>query len=309
MKFSTTTAILAAALGVAAHPSGHGHQHVHRSIEERAGNFVMNQRPAPISSAEPTSTPPPPPPPSTTEAAPPPPSSSEAAPTPTPDDGGDDNSGGNGGSGQGVSTYTEFCSGASKRATLDQIMYAGNTGNGEYGCNMMLAQSNVAEEYKYRVTLTNESDEEQYCACFLKVGPDGGINGFWGSNAPLKFNIPANGVQDVVADENTQGGCTCGSGSLPLTSIGQLAGTWLEFDFGNESNGGWSGADASCLVAAAAGIDIPGMNVCGHGTCSTIYPGGTGENAFLGGMEALDGLGLNLPAGDVHLEVAVAYSG
>ena len=296
MKVSASALLIAAALGgVSAHPSGH--KHMHRSLEERG--FVKAGRPAPPA---PTTTAQP------TTQAPKPTSTSEAAAKPTSSK---PSNGSGSGSGQGVSTYTEFCGGKkAKRATTAEIAYKGNVGvTGNYGCNMMLAQSNVADEYKYNVKIKNAVDDEQECVCYNKIGADDGINGFFDGNEALRFKLPGNGVQYVVADENTQGGCICGVGKVPLTSFGEFASTWAEFDFGNESNGGWSGADASCLVSAAEGLDIPGMNLCGHGTCSTINPGGTGKNAFLGGMEALDGLGLNIPAGKARLEVTVGYQG
>jgi len=291
MKVSAAVSLLlAAAVSVSAHPSGHAH--MHRSIDKR-GKFVMAKKPTiplPAPSVEATEVKP------TQPSEPKKEEPKKEEPKPS--------------SGE----VKAFCNGNAKRvikrATLDQIMYAGNVGShGNYGCNMMVVDNDHADEYKYITTFTNESGEDQKCVCFNKIGPDGGVNGFFKGNQAVDFTLPAGGKKVLAADENTQGGCACGTGSVPLTSFGEFASTWLEFDFGNESNGGWSGADASCLVSAANGLDIPGLNVCGHGTCSTINPGGTGENAFLGGMEALDGLGLNLPAGKVRLEVAVGYSG
>jgi hypothetical protein len=320
MKVSVPV-LLAAALGVSAHPSGHGHRHAHRSLEAR-NEFVMYQKPPPpeptTTSTTSTAAPPKPTTSSTTEevkiavATEEPSSTSSAAPKPKPSpDNSDDDSSSSGGSGLGVSTYTEFCGGnKKKRATLEEIAYKGNTGTDDnYGCNMMLVQSNVAEKYKYLAIIENIDDEDYECVAYNKIGPDGGINGFFDGHEAIRFIIPAGGKQHLAADENTQGGVICDKGSVPLTSFGEFASTWAEWDFGNESNDGWSGADASCLVAAALGLDIPGLQICGHDTCSTIYPGGDGENAFLGGMEALDGLGLNIAPGKVRLEVTYGFKG
>ncbi|KAK7416911.1 hypothetical protein QQZ08_011829 [Neonectria magnoliae] len=74
-------------------------------------------------------------------------------------------------------------------------------------------------------------------------------------------------------------------------AIGQFPGTWLEFDFGNESNDNWSGADVSCLVAAKNRLETPALRVCGSGICSTIKADGTGDNAYAKGLEAEDGIG------------------
>lgn len=315
MKFSASV-VLAAAIGASAHPSGLGHKHAHRSLAGRA-EFVKAVNPVTITTtvvahAEATeaannavnnaavaasSS-------STSSAAP---TTTSAAPSST------SSAASSGGSGQGISSYTDFCSGNSKRATAAEIAYKGNVGSSSsYGCNMMLAQSSVADDYDHVIILENAADEEQQCVCFNKIGSDDGINGFFKGNEVLNFQVPAGETQHVVVDSNSQGGCTCGTGSVTTTSFGEFADTWLEFDMANDSNGGWSGADASCLVASSAGLNIPGLRVCsaanGSGTCSTINPGGTGDNAYLGGMEAEDGVGLNLPAGKVRLYTTIGYS-
>lgn len=297
MKFSSTTLLLAAALGVAAHPSGHAHKHIHRSAVDKRTDFFVAKKPAPPAPVKAVVAP--------SSVVVPAPTTPTAQATPQA------SSPSGSGSGTGASVYTPFCGGkTSKRATAAQIGYKGNVGTaGNYGCNMMLIQSSIANQYDYTTTFTNAGSEDQKCACWNKIGPDNGINGFFKGNQALNFDLPAGGSQVVAADANTQGGCSCGAGELSLTNFGQFAGTWVEFDFGNESNGGWSGADASCLVAAKYGLTIPGLNVCGSGTCSTILPGGTGTNAYLAGMEDADGVGLNLPAGKTSLQVTVAYQG
>ncbi|KAH7322909.1 hypothetical protein B0I35DRAFT_190169 [Stachybotrys elegans] len=308
MKFSSAALLMAAAMGASAHPSGHAHMHNKRA------NFVIANKPIPLPTTS-SAPPPPPPAPTTSEApiavaavpskppapAPAPSKAPEAPKAPAP------SSSPSSGSGE----YKPFCGGNYKRATLEEIAYAGNLGApGKYGCNLMMVDEGVADQYKYTTTFTNDGDDDQTCACFLKIGPKGLIDGFFNGNQALNFDLPVGGKRVLAADENTQGGCACGSnGAVPLTKLGQFASTWYEFDFGNESNGGWSGADASCLVSSALGLDIPGMNVCGHDTCSTIFPGGEGINAFLKGMEALDGLGLNITPGKARVEVAIGYKG
>jgi hypothetical protein len=43
------------------------------------------------------------------------------------------------------------------------------------------------------------------------------------------------------------------------------------------------------------------------GVDSTILPGGKGTNAYTKGMEALDGIGLNIPAGKTTIKVEVGH--
>lgn len=289
MKFSTTSVLLAAALGVSAHPSGHVHQRAHNSVQAR-GDFVMANKPvdAPVSTAAPVAAPTP----------------SAAAPAK------DATSGGSG-----SSTAQGFCGKPlSKRATAAEIAYKGNVGGtgNQYGCNIMAVESKFAKSYQYTMVFNNAGSDSQ-CKCWNKIGKDGGINGFFNGNEALTFSLASGASQTVAVDGNSQIGCACGEGSLPLTPIGQFASTWVEADFGNLSNQGWSGFDASSIVSAAAGMAIPGLKVCGTGAsaseCSTIFPGGKGDNAFVGGTEALDGLGGNLPAGDQQLIVTVNYQG
>lgn len=173
----------------------------------------------------------------------------------------------------------------------------------------MMVDEGVADKYDYTASFENVSGEDQECACWLKIGPDGGINGFFMNNQALDFSLPKGATKVLAMDENTQGGCACGSGKVPTTPIGEFAATWAEFDAANESNKKWSGADASSIVSAAAGVDIPGMRICGHGTCSTIFPGGEGDNAFVGGTEEEDGIGLNIAPGNMRLTIEVGYSG
>lgn len=298
MKISAAV-VLAAAIGASAHPSNHGHRNAHRSVQAR--DFVMAKKPAPPPSS--TTTPPPPATSSTTPSpAPAPPSSSAAPPSssasPSPSPPG---------------AYIPFCQ-DQKRATLAQIAYAGNTGSGGvYGCNMMTIPASSASLYEYTIEFVNQGNSQQKCFCWNKIGPDGGINGFFKSNnKALTFELAAHGQQTVAFDKNSQIGCSCHADPFPYTLVGAFASTWVEADFCNESNQQYSGFDASSIVAAAAGLDIPGLQVCGKGTCgnicSTIFAGGDGKNAFLGGMEALDGIGGNCGPGPLALTVTVDYS-
>ena len=316
MKFSASALLLSAAIGASAHPSGHAHRHAHRSLEAR--DFFMAKKPAPVlppaselapppaaaaAAAEPTSEPPAPKPAAPTpEPAPPAPEETTKEDPPAPAS--------TSSSSSGVGEFVPFCSGGnSKRATAAQIAYQGNIGtSGNYGCNIMTVKSDVADQYDYTIKFVNGGSSQQQCSCWNKIGEDLGINGFFSGNEATTFSLPGNGEQYVAFDQNSQGGCACGEGSVPLTSFGQFASTWAEFDFGNDSNNEWSGFDASCLVSAKYGLDIPGLKLCdSHGTCSTINAGGTGTNAYLGGMEDLDGIGGNLPPGEVRLTATVNY--
>ncbi|KAF4454679.1 hypothetical protein F53441_2757 [Fusarium austroafricanum] len=319
MKVSSSVVILAAALGVSAHPSGHAHQRAHAQRDYIVANKpvtvveyttkVVHADAAPATAVpeapvykapaapkvEPDTVP-------KSEATDGPAPSAPSKPKGKKPKGGKHNSG---------SGYKPFCDGQkAKRATLEDIASTGNTGvPGKFGCNMMTVDADVADKYDYTTTFKNAHDSERVCACWNKIGKTGLIDGFFKKNTALTFTVPAKSSQVVAFDANSQGGCACGTDEVPVTSIDLYAGTWLEFDFGSKRNKNWSGADASCLVSAKEKLDIPGLRVCGHGTCSTVNPGGTGTNAYLGGMEKLDGIGLNLPQKQVRLDVDIDYSG
>lgn len=224
--------------------------------------------------------------PSPTPAASPPP------PVPTPaKPASDDN-------GLGPAGFQDFCSGSkSKRVELFDVMYTGNTGKpGNYGCNVKLVQASAKDSYKYTSKFVG-GNQSCKCKIWLKIGPDGGVNGFFNGNEVLSFDLKAGTTQWAAYDENTQGAacCTCGGGEIPLTPLGQFNCPWAEFDFGNSKNKAWSGADASTIVTGVYGGKFDPLDVTNPktGVSSKVFRGGGGVNAFLPGFEFFDGLGHN----------------
>ncbi|EGZ76848.1 hypothetical protein NEUTE2DRAFT_142598 [Neurospora tetrasperma FGSC 2509] len=298
----TSLLVLAGVLGASAMPSGHAHLH-RAAHQQRDLKFYKAEKhlPIPITAATPSSSSSVALPSSTT--VPEPAQSSAAAAT------GDDSSSDD--------EYIPFCgeNKNTKRVTYAQIMYTGNTGDAdgcEWNSNLMTVPKNIADKYHNRMYYTNVADVPYQVVCGNKMGSDHGLNGMFkvASNKQLVFTLQPGETQLVVAAANTQGVCAFSAEEVPTTTNGQFAGNWAEFDFENSSNGGWSGADCSSLVAQAAGMDVPGCQICGHDTCSTILPGGFGTNAYTKGMEAEDGVGLNIASGQqVTLNIKVGYSG
>ncbi|KAI8311471.1 Allergen Asp f 4 [Colletotrichum sp. SAR11_240] len=260
MQLINNLVLLAAA--ASAHPSLHGHQHFHErrtvdAVQERDATFIKNVAPAASSTT-----------------------TSSAAPAAT-----------SSGSSSGTGVYTPFCSGKTKRATIEQIAYSGNTGaDGDWGCNMQIIDENALSLYNYTTTFTSSKDSFT-CSCFNKIGPKGLIDGAW--FAAITFTVKEGADKHVAFEADSQGSCACGPGSeVPKTFIGQFAGTWLEFDWGSTPNGGNSGADASVLVAAASSMSYYGMKVAANDkTCSWVKSDGSNEGAYMSGMEAEDGVG------------------
>jgi len=301
----TSLILLTGALGAAAHPSAHAHQKFHRRTDPSNVPHVkaVHHHDIPAPPPAPSSSP-----------APPPPDLSVAskgvANTPA-----DSDSNG---------VYVPFCaeggapSAASKnkRVTLAQIGYVGELGLGN-GCpwnsNIILISASQVPKYKYVQEYKNVASESYQVRCANKMGADGTLTGQFdvpGQNQ-LVFTLAPGESKYVAAMRNTQLACAFAPGSVPKTQHGQFAGNWLEADFENTSNNGWSGADCSSLVAQAYGMPFPGCRVCEPGSdrkCSTIWSTGQAENAYVKGMEADDGVGFNLPPGKVFLQVEVGFA-
>lgn len=220
-------------------------------------------------------------------------------------------------SAEGITVYTSFtdlCKSASKRATLDQIKYAGNTGtSSDYGCNkVLLANADLASQYDNTAKFFGGS-EDMYCLVWNKIGADGGIDGFFGADATT-FTLPAGSEQYVAFDKDSQGGGACFKGtssdSVEKTVYGAIAGTWAEWDFENTSNNGWSGYDASAIVAQAAGLAVTGMSICAENSsaeCSTITSGGSSfVNAYRAVDADADGIGGQV---DGAMKITIDLSG
>ena len=298
----TNLLVLAGVLGASAMPSGHAH--LHRAAHQER-NLVFYKAEKHVVKPAPTTT---------TSSVAIPSSTSVAAPSSTSSAAATESSSASSSSDE----YIPFCgeSGNTKRATVAQIMYTGNTGDAdgcEWNSNMMTVPKSIADQYHNRMYYTNVADEAYQVVCANKMGADHGLNGMFkvATNKQLVFTLQPGETQVVVAAANTQGVCAFAPEEVPTTTNGQFAGNWAEFDFENTSNSGWSGADCSSLVTQAAGMDVPGCQICGDdGTCSTILPGGKGTNAYTAGMEAEDGVGLNVKDGSpVTLNIKVGYSG
>jgi hypothetical protein len=301
MKFSASAVLLAAALGVSAHPHGAVHNHVHRDTNlEVRDQFVKNVKPTstvfqtvtvPAVNAlqAPTSS-------SSAAVAIAATTTSKAAAATT----ASSSSGTIGSSG----SYTgEFCTGASKRGTAEQNAFSGNTGNPTYGCNLKFVEESAAKNYQYISVLENAASEKQVCACFLKTGPTGEpFTGFWKGKQVLDFELAPGAKKYLAVQAGSIGGCSCGVGALPYTSFGQISGVWLEWEFGSMKNPGFSGADASSLVPEKYGQTLQGLTittenpeyVSGSEKKSIIYPNGDGCNAFPKGTAENDGWGFNI---------------
>jgi len=196
------------------------------------------------------------------------------------------------------------------------VTYKGNLGN-PYGSNIIRVDSSIAAQYKYTVKFVGSSRMagNYKIVIWNKIGPDGGVNGFFTPNKAIEFSLAPNQEIFVAFDQDTNGGWGAALGnSLPLTDWGTYASNWGEFDFGSNINGGWSGFDVSMIVAQNAGKAIQGMRICditsgARGVCSTITTGAKRvENAYTVAQTGVGGIGGNLGPGKVRLEAIIEFA-
>jgi hypothetical protein len=273
----TNLLILGGALGAMAHPSPHGHRAAHdkRATFMKADHQTVTTTVTAVETA-------------TTSIAH---TSSTATTTSTAS------------SSASTGTYKDFCTGSSKRATLAEIASAGNTGT-TYGCNIMQVDTGVISKYDYTISFTNKASTDYQLICANKVGKDGGVNGFFKGSESVITTVAAGVTAAIAVQADSLGSCFFAPGSVPTSPYGQYMGSWVEFSFGVSANKNWSGADCSCLVALAYSASIPACSVCDSSTCSIITEGaGAGSsNAYsTNDTVTADGIGLNIPAGSVHL--------
>jgi hypothetical protein len=225
------------------------------------------------------------------------------------------NSNANPGDRGGTGIKKPFCNGEQtnvKRASLADIAAKGNTGSaGHWGCNMMEVDCADLHLYDYGTTFEGNSGgphDVYSCSAFNKIGPTGAIDPGW--HSALDFQV-AKGAQKCIAfDKNSQGSIACnnGGGGPMRTSYGQMASTWYEFDFGSDRNDHQSGSDVSVLVAQSQKMPFIGMAIeaPGKGMCSWLKENGENFQAYLAGMEALDGVGCT-GYDKGHVKVTLGY--
>ncbi|RAL11299.1 allergen Asp F4 [Aspergillus homomorphus CBS 101889] len=210
------------------------------------------------------------------------------------------------------SSYSRAGFGAKSNAkrTTDAIYYAGNVGS-PWGSNIIEVSEDKACLYQYVVRFEGSSEDDWIVKFWNKVGPNGGLNGWYGNSA-LTFKIKAGETRYVAFDSDSQGGWGASKGdTLPTDEFGGYSCTWGEFDFGNTSNNGWSGWDVSAIQAQNAGHEVQGMRICEHtgDKCSTITNAlGSVINAYTSNLADEDGIGGNSNAESVRLTVDLDYN-
>ncbi|PYH92477.1 hypothetical protein BO71DRAFT_400545 [Aspergillus ellipticus CBS 707.79] len=197
----------------------------------------------------------------------------------------------------------------SKRTT-NAIYYTGNVGS-PWGSNIIEVTADNACEYKNVVRIDGSEKDDWTVVFWNKIGPDGGLNGWYGNSA-LTLTIGAGETKYVAFDDDSQGGWGAAKGDkLPTDEYGGYSCTWGEFDFANTSNDGWSGWDVSAIQAQNANQEVQGMKICSHtgSGCSSITTSASDViNAYIASLASADGIGGSVSSGPVRLEVSIDYS-
>lgn len=189
--------------------------------------------------------------------------------------------------------------------------YIGNVGS-PYGSNIITVSESDASSYKYVVQFKGSNTDDWKVVIWNKYSSDGTMDGWYGK-ACHSFTLAAGETKYWAFDTDSQGGWAAAKGdSIPTNDYGSYASTWGEFDFGSTTNSGWSGFDVSAITAQEADMSVQGMKICDvyntDGTCSTITTGAsTVTNAYTAALSAEGGIGGNLSAGPVRLQVTIDY--
>ncbi|KAF7115318.1 hypothetical protein CNMCM5793_001954 [Aspergillus hiratsukae] len=207
----------------------------------------------------------------------------------------------------------DYCTdgfGGRTEASGSGIFYKGNVGN-PWGSNIIEVTPENAKKYKHVAQFTGSNTDPWTVVFWNKIGPDGGLNGWYGNSA-LTFTLQPGETKYVAFDENSQGSWGAAKGNeLPKDQWGGYSCTWGEFDFDSGINGGWSGWDVSAIQAENAGQEVQGMKICNHADelCSVITTGLSKViDAYTAALAAVDGIGGKVPAGPTRLKVDLDYN-
>ncbi|RHZ71402.1 hypothetical protein CDV55_108294 [Aspergillus turcosus] len=200
--------------------------------------------------------------------------------------------------------------GGRTEASGSGIFYKGNVGI-PWGSNIIEVAPENAKNYKHVAQFTGSNTDPWTVVFWNKIGPDGGLNGWYGNSA-LTIHLQPGETKYVAFDENSQGGWGAAKGTeLPKDQWGGYSCTWGEFDFDSGVNDGWSGWDVSAIQAENAGQEVQGMRICNHAgeLCSVITNGLSKViDAYTAALAAVDGIGGKVPAGPTRLMVDLDYN-
>lgn len=169
--------------------------------------------------------------------------------------------------------------------------YIGNVG-APYGSNIIKVSDAKADSFQYTNNFKNTGSSPVNVIVWNKSGPDGQANSGQFSAPALSFELAPGASQYVAFDKNSQVAFCNFSGKK--TSYGANDCTFGEADFGNESNGGWSGYDVSSIQNTAGNDEALSISSTDGATSSN-----TGNN-YVSDKQA-GGIGGNLAPGNVRL--------
>ena len=190
--------------------------------------------------------------------------------------------------------------------------YGGNVGD-PWGSNIILVPVTDAWQYNNVIQLQNVLTDPLTVVFWNKIGPDGGMNGWYQGNSALTFQLAPGELQYVAVDDNSRGAFSAAVGSLPVDAQSGYDSTWGEFDFANAVNGNCNGYDVSMIQAQAGGNqNIMGMSICQAPNldCSSITNGATQINqGYTQAQSYIGGIGGNLPPGPMRLVATLGFNG
>lgn len=169
--------------------------------------------------------------------------------------------------------------------------YIGNVGI-PYGSNIIKVSDADADNFQYTNEFQNKGSSPCNVIVWNKSGPDGRPNSGQFSVPALSFELAPGASQYVAFDKNSQVAFCNFSGKK--TQYGANDCTFGEADFGNESNGGWSGYDVSSIQNTGGNDEALSISSTDGATSSNF------GNNYVSDAQA-GGIGGNLAPGNVRL--------
>lgn len=214
---------------------------------------------------------------------------------------------------QGIFSFSIF--GERTPSSNSGNLYLGNIGN-PYGSNIRRVEANQVRDLKYVIKFQGSETTPMHVGIFNKMIMEDGQPKLAGAcgRAFEKFSIGPGETVYYAADEDTQAGWVADvTPDFPVNATtGFYTSTWGEFDFGSDINDGWSAYDVSAIQAQLDNKPVRGMKICdvaSNAPCSSITNSGVFDNSYSADLRYEDGIGGNLPANPVRLEVQLDYNG
>ncbi|MCJ1231398.1 hypothetical protein MMC12_008075 [Toensbergia leucococca] len=184
-------------------------------------------------------------------------------------------------------------------------VYVGNLGS-PLGSNILMIKAADAYKYTYTNQVINASPSQLTFVIWNNGGSDTSLdpneaNSGASSAKIFTWSLAAGASQFLAFDENTQGAM---SRQCSENKAGQPDCTWVEFDFGNIPNKGYSGYDVSSIPSSSGDVEkVSVTSSCGTSSSNSYTSRKSKrENNWTSATQVNQGAGAVCGPGPVHIQ-------